>query len=96
MSGNMNSTIFARKWLEQNGLFDKDSDYDGWLGESVMKVWEFIAKQGHSGGSASRVFALLQAIYEAYNNPDHPIWQAYWQSDEGKALIAQFSGKEPG
>ena len=90
----MNSRIFARKWLEQNGLFDKDSDYDGWLGESVMEVWEFIAKQGHSGGSASRVFALLQAIYEAYDNPDHPIWQAYWQSDEGKALIAQFEGKE--
>src|SRR5712691_8922159 len=29
----INSRRFARTWLEQNGLFDKDSDYDGWLGE---------------------------------------------------------------
>ena len=95
MSDTMNSRIFARKWLEQNGLFDKDSDYDGWLGEKTMEAWEYIANQGHSGGSASRLFSLLQAIYEAYDNPEHPIWKAYWESDEGKALIAQFTGTKP-
>jgi len=90
MSDNMNSRIFARKWLEQNGLFDKDSDYGGWLGEAVMEVVELVAKQGHSGGSASRLYGLLGCIYTDYDNNDHPIWKAYWESDEGKALIGQF------
>jgi len=88
----MNSTEFAHIWLETHGLFDKDSDYDGWLGKSVEEVWHFIAKQGHSGGSAARTFQLLQMIYEAYDNPDDPIWRAYWESDEGKKKIAEFGG----
>lgn len=86
----MNSRIFARKWLEKEGLFDKDSDYDGWLGTSVMEVVELIAKQGHSGGSASRLYDILLRIYKDYDNGDSPIWQEYWESDEGKALIASF------
>ena len=89
----MNSSEFAHTWLKQNGLFDKDSDYDGALGEQVMEVWACIVKQGHSGGSASRIFALLQAIYQAYDDPLHPIWQAYWQSDEGKHIKAQLEGR---
>src|SRR5260221_3085322 len=86
----MNSTEFAHIWLETHGLFDKDSDYDGWLGKSVEEVWHFIAKQGHSGGSSARTFQLLQAIYEAYDNPDDPIWKAYWESDEGRKLKESF------
>jgi hypothetical protein len=89
----MNSRIFARKWLEKEGLFDKDSDYEGWLGEATMEVWECLVKQGHSGGSADRVFALLNQIHQAYETSDHPIWKEYWESDEGKALIARFSGE---
>jgi len=86
----MNSREFAHIWLETHGLFDKDSDYDGWLGKSVEEVWHFIAKQGHSGGSAARTFQLLQSIYEAYDNPDDPIWKAYWESDEGRKLKESF------
>ncbi len=89
----MNSTEFAHIWLETHGLFDKDSDYDGWLGKSVEEVWHFIAKQGHSGGSAARTFQLLQAIYEAYDNPDDPIWKAYWESDEGRKLKKSFESR---
>ncbi len=92
MSDSMTFSIFAKAWLEQNGLFDKDSDYDGWLGQTTIEVIELIGKQGHSGGSASRLFAILQAIHEAYETPDHPIWQSYWESDEGKRLKAQFIG----
>lgn len=88
----MNSRIFARKWLEQNGLFDTDSDYDGWLGTTTMEVVELIASQGHTGMSGPRLIELLMSIYYAYTSVDHPIWQEYWQSDEGKALIRQSTG----
>ncbi len=82
----MNSREFAHAWLEQHGLFDKDSDYDGWLGKCTEQVVEFIATQGHSGASVRRMHELLYAIYEAYFNPDDPIWKAYWESDEGRKL----------
>ncbi len=91
----MNSNQFAHIWLETHGLFDKDSDYDGWLGKSVEETWAFIASQGHSGGSAARTFQLLQAIYEAYDNPDDPIWKAYWESDEGRKIKESFEGGRP-
>jgi hypothetical protein len=94
MSDNMNSRIFAKKWLEKEGLFDKDSDYDGWLGTATMEVVDFIAKQGHSGHSGPTMISLLKAIYDAYGTPDHPIWKEYWESDEGKALIAQVTGSK--
>lgn len=90
MSDTMNSRIFARKWLEHHGLFDKDSDYDGALGEQVMAVVELVASQGHTGASADRLYTILQQIYQEYATDDSPIWQAYWESDEGKALKAQF------
>jgi hypothetical protein len=89
----MNSRIFAKKWLEREGLFDKDSDYDGWLGTTTMEVVDFIANQGHSGASGPRMLFLLKSIYDAYETPDHPIRKEYWESDEGKALVQQFTGK---
>ena len=90
----MNSREFARQWLEREGLFDKDSDYDGWLGTRIMEVIEFIAKQGHSGGSMFRLLDILNRIYTDYDNNDSPLWQAYWQSDEGKRLLASVNGSE--
>ena len=90
-SPGMTSTKFARAWLEREGLFDKNSDYDGWLGKCVLEVWEHIASQGHSGGSASRLFAILSQIHNDYaNNDDHPLWKSYWASDEGKKLKESF------
>lgn len=83
----MNSRQFAHAWLEREGLFDKDSDYEGWLGRCVMDVWNFIADQEHSGMSAAFLFSCLTSIHNAYMSTDHPIWQEYWQSDEGKALM---------
>lgn len=82
----MNSREFARAWLNKHGLFDKDSDYDGWLGEKVMEIVEFIAQQGHSGGSLWRSMAVLSQIYTEYDDGESPIWQEYWESDEGKKI----------
>jgi hypothetical protein len=92
----MNSRQFARKWLERNGLFRKESDYEGWLGEKVMETWEYIANQGHSGSSAALLFEILGRIHVAYASEDHPIWQEFWDSPEGQALKAQYEGKVEG
>ena len=54
-----NLTDFARKELEIAGLFDKDSDYDGMLGDSIMELIECFAKQGHSGYSAGMVRSIF-------------------------------------
>ncbi len=93
MSDNMNSRIFAKKWLEREGLFDKDSDYDGWLGTCAMQVVDLIAKQGHSGASGPQLVKILASIYEAYETSDSPIWRDYWESTEGKALLEQYAGE---
>lgn len=86
----MNSTEFAHIWLETHGLFDKDSDYDGWLGKKVMEVVELIASQGHSGASGMRLVQLLRVLYADYDNPDDLIWKAYWESDEGRKVKESF------
>ena len=96
MSSSMNSHNFAEKWLRREGLFDEDSDYGGLLGKCALEVVEFMAKQGHSGGSMFALMEILKAIYQAYDNEKHPLWIEYWNSDEGKALIYQFGGKEDG
>ncbi len=90
----MDSRTFAKAWLERNGLFDKDSDYDGWLGTCALSAWNFIADQQHSGHSMPRLMDILSRIYQAYETPNDPLWIAYWHSEEGRALMAQAAGKE--
>jgi len=92
MSEHMNSRIFARKWLEKKGFFKKESDYGGMLGEAAMEVVELIAKQGHTGMSGPWLIDIISALYKAYDDPNDEIWQEYWKSDEGKALIASVGG----
>lgn len=92
MSDTMNSLIFARKWLEKKGYFSPDSDYAGHMGKAAMEVVELIANQGHTGTSGPWLIDILSALYKAYDDPKDPIWQEYWQSDEGKRLIAMFQG----
>lgn len=57
-----NLTSFAKKELEIAGLFDKDSDYDGMLGEAVLELIQKFASQGHSGGSAAVVTAVFDKL----------------------------------
>ena len=52
----------AKRELELAGFFDKDSDYDGALGESVLKLIEVFAKQGHTGGSAPATLNLFNIL----------------------------------
>lgn len=71
-----NLTDYARNELKIAGLFDKDSDYDGMLGEATIALIELFAKQGHSGFSASLVRELFsklsnyKPLTEITNNPE--------------------------
>lgn len=48
--------------LELAGLFDKDSDYEGMLGEAVQELLDVFHKQGHSGFSAQRTAYLFYTL----------------------------------
>lgn len=48
--------------LKRAGLFDKDSDYDGMLGEAVKELLLVFQKQGHSGYSAQTVAHLFYKL----------------------------------
>lgn len=52
----------AKYELELAGLFDKDSDYNGGLGEAALEIIEVFAKQGHSGMSASLVTQIVEKL----------------------------------
>lgn len=57
-----NLTDFARDELKRAGLFDKDSDYGGMLGEAVLKMVEQFAGEGHSGFSANMAISLFKKL----------------------------------
>ena len=57
----------AKRELRLAGLFDADSDYDGLLAESVVKLMEVFADQGHSGGSAHLTRDLFNKL-SAFKN----------------------------
>lgn len=60
-----NLETFARKELTRAGLFDKDSDYGGMLGDAVMKMIKVFADEDHSGfsaGMAIKIFGKVAAF----------------------------------
>lgn len=52
----------ARRELKIAGLFDKDSDYGGMLGDAIMKMVEQFADEGHSGFSAMMAISAFQKV----------------------------------
>jgi hypothetical protein len=58
----MSLTDFAKDELTRAGLFDKDSDYGGMLGEAVMKMMEVFAAEGHSGFSANMAISIFSKV----------------------------------
>jgi hypothetical protein len=58
----MSLTDHARAELKAAGLFDKDSDYDGMLGDAVMELVEKFADQGHSGFSAHLTLDIFATV----------------------------------
>lgn len=52
----------AKRELELAGLFDKDSDYNGGIGEAALEIMEVFAKQGHSGASAAMTISVVEDL----------------------------------
>ena len=53
---------FARDELTRAGLFGKDSDYGGMMGDAVMKMLEQFSDEGHSGTSASMAVSIFSRL----------------------------------
>ena len=58
----MGLVSYAKQELKIAGLFDKDSDYGGMLGDAVMELMEVFAKQGHSECSASMALSIFNKV----------------------------------
>lgn len=61
--------------LKKLGMYDKDSDYDGAIGEAVEELSLTFANQGHSGMSAQIVMALFTQLMKEYNDSDSLMWK---------------------
>ena len=57
-----NLEMHAKKEMEIAGLFDKDSDYGGMLGDAVMKMIKVFADEGHSGFSAGMAVSVFEKV----------------------------------
>lgn len=58
----MTATDMAIEELRRAGLFSKESDYDGAIGEAVKELLLVFQKQGHSGFSASLTANLFKKL----------------------------------
>lgn len=55
-------TEWAIRNLELAGFFDKESDYDGGIGEAVKELLLVLQKQGHSGGSHAQTLRVFNIV----------------------------------
>jgi hypothetical protein len=53
---------FAKSEMQRAGLFDKDGDYGGMLGDAVMKMIRVFADEGHSGYSAGMAVSIFEKV----------------------------------
>jgi len=100
-----NMTDHAKRELELAGLFDKDSDYDGMLGEATLALMELFGTQGHSGFSAGLVRELFsrlsnyETLTEITNDPDEwedvseQMGQPTWQCRRNPSALSSDGGK---
>ncbi len=81
-----NLTDHARTELKAAGLFDKDSDYNGMIGNAVMELMEVFSKQGHSGMSANLVRSIFNTVADF--KPLCPLTgkDEEWQNDTDSEL----------
>ena len=82
----------AKHELELAGLFDKDSDYNGELGNAVLELIKVFCLQGHSGYSATIVLELFITLAKfKILNPENFI-----PTVEESVDISEYSGKPAG
>lgn len=79
----------AKKNLEMAGLFDKDSDYDGMIGEAVMRLVDCHFNEGHSGMSHSLALHVFNKVVNG-----HALTMKYW--DMKKEELDKFAKENMG
>lgn len=87
----MNLKQFSEAWVNKHGLKDKDSDYNGMLGEAVLELVELFSKQGHSGYSAKQTISLFTQLFKDYDDGTSEIWVEYWNSKEGQKQLKEHN-----
>lgn len=58
---------FFKRRLQEHGVYEADSDYEGLLGKWVEELSETFSKQGHSGTSAEITIGLFNELMEEWN-----------------------------
>jgi len=75
--------------LKMAGLFDKDSDYGGMLGEAVMRLVDAHCSEGHSGFSHEMALQIFNKVIRG-----HALTAAYW--DKRKLALDKFAEENMG
>lgn len=90
---------YAKFELLNAGLFNKDSEYGGLMGEAVMKMIKLFADEGHSGFSANMAINIFSKL--ARFEPLTPLTGEDWEWNEVSAGTFQnkrcshvFKGKD--
>lgn len=79
--------------LQEAGLFDEDSDYEGMIGDAVMELVEAFSEQGHSGFSAGMTAFLFYSLVKGEtltpitNHPEE--WMHIDENVAGDAITWQ-------
>lgn len=86
----------AKKELELAGLFDKDSDYDGMLGDAVLELVKVFSKQGHSGFSAHLTLDLFNKVAQYKPLTEIGTTEDEWQNVSDKAGQEMWQNRRRG
>ena len=95
----------AKRELELAGMFDKDSDYNGMMGDAVLELMEVFASQDHSGFSASMCLDIFNKVAKFENltpigttkdewvDVSEQSQESMWQNKRNSALFSKDNGK---
>lgn len=91
----------AEREVKLAGLLDKDSDYDGMLGEAVIELADVFGKQGHSGFSAMLTLSIFEKVARFQNltplTSDPKEWTKVtddlWQNKRNSEAFSEDAGE---
>lgn len=91
----------ARRELEIAGMFSKDSDYAGMLGESTINLMKLFSLEGHSGFSAAMQTSLFQKVSRfepltpltGADDEWNEVGDGYWQNRRCSHVFKDADGR---
>lgn len=84
----------AREELVKAGLFEPDSDYEGMLGNEILRIVQTFSEGGHSGGSAAVTLAALEKLLRWETLTELTSDPKEWLQVQG-SVESQFPDMEP-